>query len=103
MTTSYKIVRFYADDRTSKVVKHGLTLDEAQAHCHRNDTQGDGWFDGYTEETSSNCQHCGRTIVLSKKGHWIDPEAKGDDRIWRRTCDSHDTFEADHEPRGGVA
>lgn len=45
-----------------------------------------------------NCRHCGRTIV-KRGGVWIDPNAKGDDRIWRETCDSHDTFTAEHEPK----
>lgn len=26
-----------------------------------------------------------------------DPEATGDDAVWRETCDSHDTFTAEHE------
>ena len=46
----YKIVRFYADDRASKTIETGLTLEEAQAHCQREDTHGDGWFDGYSQE-----------------------------------------------------
>lgn len=49
---TYKIIRFYQDDRPSKTVKRGLTLDEAQAHCRREDTHGEGWFDGYDEERS---------------------------------------------------
>ena len=47
--TTYKIIRFRFDG-TNKVVKKGLTLQEAQEHCSRKDTSGDGWFDGYTEE-----------------------------------------------------
>lgn len=47
---SYKIIRFYQDNRPSKVVKTGLTLEEAQAHCQSDDTHGPGWFDGYDEE-----------------------------------------------------
>jgi hypothetical protein len=43
------------------------------------------------------CRHCGRSIV-SAGGTWIDPEATGDDSVWRETCDSNDTFEAQHEP-----
>jgi hypothetical protein len=47
---TYKIVRFrlHAD---KEVVVRGLTLEQAQAHCNRDDTQGEGWFDGYYEET----------------------------------------------------
>jgi hypothetical protein len=47
---TYKIVRFFRDDRNPETVKIGLTLAEAQAHCQRGDTHGDGWFDGYQEE-----------------------------------------------------
>jgi hypothetical protein len=48
----------------------------------------------------STCRHCGRRIVREGEGLyvWIDPEASGDDRVWRETCDSHDTFAAEHEP-----
>lgn len=47
--TTYKIVRFYQDDsKESQTIKTNLTLDEAQEHCQRDDTRGDGWFDGYT-------------------------------------------------------
>lgn len=48
---TYKIVRFYQNDRPSKVIKRGLSLEEAQAHCKRPNTRGEGWFDGYTEDT----------------------------------------------------
>lgn len=46
---TYMIIRFkeYCDRR---VIKRGLTLEEAQAHCQRDDTCGDGWFDGYESE-----------------------------------------------------
>ena len=47
---SYKIVRFYRDSKSRETIEKGLTLEEAQAHCQREDTHGDGWFDGYTEE-----------------------------------------------------
>lgn len=48
---TYKITRFYQDDdRPDEVVARGLTLAAAQAHCRREDTHGDGWFDGYGEE-----------------------------------------------------
>ena len=47
--------------------------------------------------TDEECRHCGRTIKLENDG-WIDPEATGDDSIWREVCDAHDSFQANHEP-----
>lgn len=44
------------------------------------------------------CKHCGRSII-EIDGTWIDPAATGDDLPWRETCDEHDTFIAEHEPR----
>jgi hypothetical protein len=46
---------------------------------------------------TGTCLFCKRAIVLVD-GLWIDPEATGDDSIWREVCDSHDTFIADHVP-----
>lgn len=46
---TYSIVRF-REGSSRRTIDTGLTLDEAQAHCQREDTHGDGWFDGYTEE-----------------------------------------------------
>lgn len=43
------------------------------------------------------CKHCDRRIV-DDAGRWVDPEATGDDVVWRETCDAHDTFTAEHEP-----
>ena len=45
----YRVIRMYRDSCKRKVIKTGLTLDEAQSHCRREDTHGDGWFDGYEE------------------------------------------------------
>jgi hypothetical protein len=47
------------------------------------------------------CKHCQRVIVPGNPGEyaWVDPEATGDDSIWRETCENHDNppfFE--HEP-----
>lgn len=59
----YNIVRFYLHGR-SRVVKRGLTLKQAQAHCSDPETSSStctkasgkrrtrergSWFDGYTE------------------------------------------------------
>ena len=56
--TTYKIIRFRfeGDDR---VIKRGLTLEEAREHCSDPETSGSTcsnlkkrgqWFDGYAEE-----------------------------------------------------
>lgn len=50
---TYKIVRHTFDENHPdymRVIKTGLTLEEAQEHCNDDSTHGDGWFDGYTEE-----------------------------------------------------
>lgn len=47
--TTYKIIRFRFNG-TNRVIKRGLTLQEAQTHCSDPKTSGDGWFDGYAEE-----------------------------------------------------
>jgi hypothetical protein len=49
METTYKIVRFRFKGN-NEVVQTGLSLEEAQEWCRREDTHGDGWFDGYEEE-----------------------------------------------------
>ena len=54
--TTYRIIRFFFDERPREIRETDLTLEEAQAHCRRDDTHGgstdDGtaWFDGYEEE-----------------------------------------------------
>ena len=48
---TYKIIRFYKDHYRNRVIKRGLTLEEAQAHCSDPKTRKEGkWFDGYTKE-----------------------------------------------------
>ena len=50
---TYKIIRYYSPhlDQENEVIDTGLTLEEAQKHCQRDDTRSEGeWFDGYTEE-----------------------------------------------------
>lgn len=50
----YKIIRMYQDERPSKIMYTGFTLDEAQSHCQNPNTSGEDslskWFDGYDEE-----------------------------------------------------
>lgn len=49
--STYRIVRFYQErDKPSEVIEEGLTLEEAQDHCSREDSHGEGWFDAYREE-----------------------------------------------------
>lgn len=49
---TYKIIRFrFRQHGDNEVVVRGLTLAQAQAHCRREDTHGEGWFDGYDEES----------------------------------------------------
>lgn len=43
------------------------------------------------------CKHCGRDLVR-ECGQWADPQARGDDSVWRSVCDMNETFVADHEP-----
>lgn len=42
----YDIVRFFVDEE-DEVIEEDVSLEEAQEHCKREDTHGDGWFDGY--------------------------------------------------------
>jgi len=49
----YKIIRFYHPSlyKEPEVIKEGLTLEQAQEHCQRDDTKEEGvYFDGYNEE-----------------------------------------------------
>ncbi len=46
---TYQIIRFHFK-KESKIIKTGLTLKQAQAHCTREDTRGHNWFDGYNKE-----------------------------------------------------
>jgi hypothetical protein len=49
----YYIVRQFKDeDKTSRVVKRNLSLEQAQAHCRRPDTICDEWCDGYERSKS---------------------------------------------------
>lgn len=47
--TTYKILRFRYR-QPNEVIKTGLTLEEAQAHCEDPTSRGEGWFDGYSKE-----------------------------------------------------
>lgn len=42
----FDIVRFRFDG-DNEIIKEGVTREEAVEHCEREDTHGDGWFDGF--------------------------------------------------------
>lgn len=46
---TYRIVRFRFQG-AKRTIKRGLTLEQAQEWCSREDTHGEGWFDGYESE-----------------------------------------------------
>ena len=46
---TYSIWRFYSKRRPPKLIKTGLTLEQAQEHCSDPKTSKEGdWFDGYS-------------------------------------------------------
>lgn len=62
---TYKVIRMFRDSSKRMVIKTGLTLEEAQAHCRDPETSSSTatgfveqtltknfgpWFDGYEEE-----------------------------------------------------
>jgi hypothetical protein len=55
-------------------------------------------YAGCTPYSAAECKHCERQILDSPDG-WIDPEAYGDDSIWRESCQGNtDDPWAPHEP-----
>jgi hypothetical protein len=50
-----------------------------------------------TPTSESVCCNCQRRIV-NVDGAWIDPEATGDDSVWRETCDRSEAFTGEHVP-----
>lgn len=84
-----------ADSLTRLLLRTGY-LWECGACGYRNVHDDEG-CDGCGADRTSICRHCQRSITLTDDG-WIDPEATGDDSIWREVCDRHDTFDAKHEP-----
>lgn len=47
---TYKIIRFYKNHNRKRIIKRGLSLEEAKAHCRDPKTCGEDWFDGYDKE-----------------------------------------------------
>jgi hypothetical protein len=66
MSTTYQIVRFYRDDAQEReVIATGLTLEEAQAHCH------------HPETSSATCTSAEGLARTAAKGEWFDGYADG--------------------------
>lgn len=55
----YNVIRMYANDRRTRIIKRDQTLEQAQEHCRdpetssstcKNNKPGGQWFDGYEEQ-----------------------------------------------------
>lgn len=64
----YNIRRFYEDDRESKVIAKGLTLEEAREWCNDPETSS------YTASSPKGCGNDPKKIAKwhEKKKHWFD-------------------------------
>ncbi len=63
---------------------------------------GEHAIDGvcYHHAESATCKHCERHIIRYSREHsWIDPEATGDDSIWRESCGDSQAAYPEHEPK----
>jgi len=47
---TYKIIRFFEEHNENETIKEGLSIEDAKLWCSREDTHGEGWFDGFTKE-----------------------------------------------------
>ena len=47
MVQSFDVFRYYKRGKR-EMIASGLTLEQAQAHCSKEETHGATWFDGYT-------------------------------------------------------
>ena len=48
---TYTIKRFYKNHNRNKIIRTGLSLEQAREWCSREDTRKEGiWFDGYIKE-----------------------------------------------------
>lgn len=87
----YVIIRFYKDDsKENKIIKRGLTLQEAQAHCQDPKTSGDGWFDGYGQENDY-----GNLTDLDDTSVSDNSRSYGEDKECEECCHIVDDFHVD--------
>lgn len=60
MTTRYKIIRHFFNERPSIIIKKGLTYDDALEHCNNPET------------SSTSCISTYRRAYTRKNGPWFD-------------------------------
>lgn len=85
---TYDIVRFRQNGK-QRIIRRGLTLEEAQAHCTNPKTRGEDWFDGfrsvikkyeivrYRDEGESKTIRRGLTLEQAQ-AHCEDPKTRGE-------------------------
>ncbi len=56
----YSIVRFFYKTNSKRVIKRGLTLEQAQEHC------------SHPETSSKTCQSAEKIRYTNKVGAWFD-------------------------------
>lgn len=86
---TYDIVRHRRNGK-QRIIRRGLTLEEAQAHCNDPRTSGEDWFDGYGSvikkyeivryryEGEDKVVRRGLTLEQAQ-AHCNDPKTQGDD------------------------
>jgi hypothetical protein len=77
---TYRIVRGYRDSTRREVIKTGLSLDQAQAHCRNPETSSSKctstegvdrtylfgpWFDGYEQEAPKQVRRKGVVAAMA--------------------------------------
>lgn len=57
---TYKIIRHYKHSNRKRTIARGLTLEQAQAHCHDEET------------SSSTCRTARAKAITARNGPWFD-------------------------------
>ena len=57
---SYRIIRFYKNSSRKRIIRRGLTLEEAQEHCRDPET------------SSSTCTTAEAKRITRRNGPWFD-------------------------------
>ena len=78
---SYHIRRFYKNTPSlDKIVRTGLTLQEAQTHCKSDKTKTPEWFDGYEKTAKTGMPYTYPNYTKEQKtiqeyDDWLDSES----------------------------